>query len=544
MDAEEPLDVVIRGGQLVDGTGNPWIRADVGVRGSRVAAIGHLEEERARRVLDATGLVVAPGFVDIHSHSDLALLVDGRAMSKVLQGVTTEVVGNCGLSAAPLRGEAGGFVRDTARHLADHVPWGWRTVGEYLGVVEERGVAVNVATLVGHRTLRVGVMGYSARPSLPADWEEMGRLLAQGLEEGAWGFSTGLAYAPGSYASQEELVYLCQVTARYRAFYSSHIRDEEAHVVEAIQEALEVSRLSGEPVEISHHKGVGRHHRGRAEDTLQLIGEYRLRGRIEVSFDIYPYTAASTWLSSYLPTWALEGGIPALLERLGREEYRARIREQMRRDLYEGNDPPQVWEEFMISRVHGEKPHPWEGKTLAEIAAARGQDPYETVFDVLLEGRGLVSVIRFETTEGELATLLRHPLSVIGSDGSALACEGPLAAGHPHPRNFGTFPRVLARYVREQEVLTLEEAVRKMTSAPASRVGIRDRGLLLPGMAADVVVFDPLRIQDTATYRHPKRYPEGIAWVLVNGQVVAEDGHHTGALPGRILRRASRRTVV
>jgi len=537
-EAEGQLDLVIRGGMLVDGTGNPWVRGDVGIRDGKVALIGHLDEQSARQVLDASGMVVAPGFVDIHSHSDLTLLVDGRAMSKVLQGVTTEVVGNCGLSAAPLLDEAVDYLRDTARHLADFLSWNWRTVGEYLEELDRRGVAVNVATLVGHRTLRVGVMGHSPRSASEGEVARMAALLAQGLEEGAWGFSTGLAYAPGSWADQGELVELCRVAARYRAFYSSHIRDEEGGVVQAVREALEVSRLSGEPVQISHHKGVGRHHRGRAEDTLRLIGQYRLRSGVDVSFDVYPYAAASTWLSSYLPTWALEGGRHALLERLAQPQARARMREDMRRDLFEGNDPPSVWREFLVARVGLGGGHPWEGKSLAEIAALRGQDPYEAAFDLLQEGEGLVQVIRFETTEAEIMTLLRHPLSLIGSDGSALATDGPLAIGHPHPRNFGTFPRVLARYVRERGVLSLEEAIRKMTSGPAGRVGIRDRGLLLPGMWADVVVFDPNHIRDTATYRDPKRYPEGIAWVLVNGQVVVEEGRHTGARPGRVLRRA------
>lgn len=537
MHAEEVLDLVIRGGMLVDGTGNPWVRADLGIRGGRIAVVGHLDGACGRRVLDATGMVVAPGFVDIHSHSDLALLVDGRALSKVLQGVTTEVVGNCGLSAAPLLGPALEYLQDTARFLADHLPWNWTSVEEYLTELERRGVSVNVATLVGHRTLRVGVMGHTARAAAPEEIASMAALLDRALEEGAWGFSTGLAYAPGSWADQGELVELCRVVARHHAFYSSHIRDEEGGVVEAVREALEVSRLSGEPIEISHHKGVGRHHRGQAEDTLRLIGEYRLRAGVDVSFDVYPYTAASTWLSAYLPAWATEGGRQALLERLARAEDRARMREGMRQQLFEGHDPPAVWREFLVARVGRAGGHPYEGKSLAEIAVLRGQDPYEAAFDLLLEGQGLVQVIRFETTEAEVMTLLRHPLSLIGSDGSALAAEGPLAVGHPHPRNFGTFPRVLARYVRERGVLSLEEAIRKMTSGPASRVGIRDRGLLLPGMWADVVVFDPGRIRDTATYREPKRYPEGIAWVVVNGEVVVEEGHHTGARPGMVLRR-------
>ncbi|MBC7340078.1 MAG: D-aminoacylase [Firmicutes bacterium] len=537
METDESLDLVIRGGMLVDGTGNPWVRADVGISGGRIAVVGHLEGEAGCRVLDATGMVVAPGFVDIHSHSDLALLVDGRALSKVLQGVTTEVVGNCGLSAAPLVGAAVEYLQDTARHLADYIPWNWSTVDGYLGELERRGVSVNVATLVGHRTLRVGVMGHTARAATAEEMARMAALLDRALEEGAWGLSTGLAYAPGSWAEQGELVELCRVAARHHAFYSSHIRDEEGGVVEAVREALEVSRLSGEPVQISHHKGVGRHHRGRAEDTLALIGRYRLRAGVDVSFDVYPYTAASTWLSAYLPAWATEGGRAGLLGRLGRPEDRARIREGMRRELFEGHDPPSVWREFLVARVGRAGGHPHEGKSLAEIAGLRGQDPYETVFDLLVEGEGLVQVIRFETTEAEVMTLLRHPLSLVGSDGSALATEGPLAVGHPHPRNFGTFPRVLARYVRERGVLSLEEAIRKMTSGPAGRVGIRDRGLLLPGMRADVVVFDPVRIRDTATYREPKRYPEGIAWVLVNGEVVVEEGRHTGARPGMVLRR-------
>lgn len=535
----EPLDLAITGGLVVDGTGNPWVRADIGIKDGKVVFVGSLEDVAAGRVLDASGKVVCPGFIDIHAHSDLTLLADGRAMSKVLQGVTTELIGNCGLSAAPLLDQAVEYVQDTARHLVPYLSWSWRTMGEYLAELERQGMSINVATLVGHRTLRAGVMGQTTRPSNDGETGAMAALLERSLREGAFGLSTGLGYAPGSSADQRELVELCKVTARFRAFYSSHIRDEGGRVLEAVREALDISRASGEPVQISHHKGVGRHHRGRAETTLRLIGDYRAGAGVDVSFDVYPYTAASTWLSAYLPSWASEGGRDRLLALLEDSAQRDRLRVDMQRDLYEGRDPPSVWKEFLVAGMGQMEGHPLEGRSILDIATAAGADPYETVFRLLRESDGLARVVHFETTEADLVALLRHPLSLIGSDGSSLAADGPSSAGRPHPRNFGTYPRVLGRYVRERKVLTLEEAVRKMTSGPAGRVGLRNRGLLVPGMWADVVVFDPATIRDTATYRQPKSYPVGVQWVLVNGEMVVEGGRHTGARPGRVLRRTN-----
>ncbi|MEW6524048.1 MAG: D-aminoacylase [Bacillota bacterium] len=531
-------DFLLTRGYLVDGTGNPWVRADVAIARGRIAAVGHLERGEAKRVVDVDGLVVAPGFIDIHGHSDFTLLVDGDAQSKVRQGVTTEVVGNCGLSAAPCPAAARAELAHYVRNLEPHINWEWESTAEYLGLLEEQGVSLNVAALAGHRTLRMAVMGMANREAKETELAAMKGLLETALSQGAMGLSSGLAYAPSCAAGPGELIELCRVVHRHHGYYASHIRNDGPRLMEALEETFAVARASGEPVEISHHKGIGRLHRGRARAILEYLDKVRARWHLDVSFDIYPYTASSTWLWAYLPEWCTAGGQGDMVDRLLQPEVRARLRQELPRDIF-AEDPAQgLWSETVIARVLSGPNKPLEGRSLAEAARHRGQDPYDTMFDLIIEERGSVTVVKHELAEPDLVSMIKHPLAAVGSDGYALSTSGPLAEGKPHPRSFGTFPRVLSRYVREQGHLTLEDAVRKMTSLPAQRLGLRGRGLITENAWADLVVFDPERVRDRATYASPFQYPEGICLVMVNGEPVVMDGAHTGARPGRALRRA------
>jgi N-acyl-D-amino-acid deacylase len=533
-------DYLLTGGYVVDGTGNPWQRADVAIARGRVRALGQLEDLRARRVIDVGGLVVAPGFIDIHGHSELTLLVDGSASSKVRQGVTTEVVGNCGLSPVPCRGRARTELGRLAGSLEPHLGWDWTDTAGYLARLEEHGVALNVVLLCGHRSLRMAVMGMAHREPSAPELAEMKHELDLALEQGAFGLSSGLAYAPTGAAGPDELVELCRVVHRRHGYYSSHIRNDGPGLWDALAETFAVARASGEQVEISHHKGVGRLHRGRAGEILRLLDRARSLYHLDISFDVYPYTASSTWLSAYLPAWCTADGVGAMVARLGDPAVRSQLRQELPRDVFAEDPAEGLWGDMVIARVLSGANKRLEGLSLAAIATARGQDPFDVMFDLLVEEHGSVTIVKHELCEEDLIPMLRHPLAAIGSDGYALATSGPLAEGRPHPRSFGTFPRVLGRYVREQGVLGLEDAVRKMTSLPAQRLGLRGRGLLSEGFWADVVVFDAERVRDRATYADPFQYPQGIEYVFVNGRPVVWKGQPTGIRPGRALRRPVR----
>ena len=498
------FDLKIAGGAVIDGTGAPSRRADVGITGDRIEAVGDLAHEGAGRTLDVAGLTVTPGFIDIHSHSDWRLWGNRRAESKIRQGVTTEVVGNCGFSPAPLSDEF-------------HE--------------EIRGVALNVVQLIGHGTLRVAAMGFARRAPTAHEQATMERLMDESMADGAAGLATGLIYAPGSYAATDEIVGIAKRAGARRGIYASHIRGEGATLLEAVREAIQVGRAGGLPVQVSHIKAAGRAHWGRVKDALVLIDAARAEG-LDVRADVYPYTASSTSLRTLLPDWVLEGGIEAMLGRLTDPAARARIRAEISGGagiLSRGIG----WEDVMIAYAVA-RPDA-QGRRVSEIAATSGQDPLEAAMDLLVDEAGKGSVILFQLDEADFRTALVHPHVMIGSDGSSLAVEGPMAAGQPHPRSYGTFPRVLGRYARDERVIALPEAVRKMTGLPADRLGLGDRGVLRVGARADVVAFDAARIIDRATYEEPHRYAAGISHVLVNGRVVVEGGEHTGALPGRVL---------
>ena len=528
------FDLKIEGASVVDGTGAPGFRADVGIRDELIAAVGDLSREAAGQTLRAHGLTLAPGFIDMHSHSDWRLWANRRAESKIRQGVTTEVVGNCGFSPAPVNPAYREELRGFALYLPAGMDLSWTSVEEYLRRFERDGCAVNVIQLVGHGTLRIGAMGFGRRAPTEGELETMKGLLAESLEGGAWGLSTGLIYAPGSFAETTEIVELARVAGRHRGFYASHIRGEGATLLDAIAEAIQVGREGELPVEVSHLKAAGRLHWGKVADAIALIDAARAEG-LDVTADVYPYTASSTALRTLLPDWALEGGIDAMLARLAEPETRARIKAEMEggRGSREDFVTNVGWDSIMIAYAPSRREV--EGKRLSEIAQAWSVPPAEAALEVIQSERGKAYMILFQLDEADLRRVLSHPHVMIGSDGSALAPYGELGQGKPHPRSYGTFPRVLARYSREERLLSLERAVWKMTGLPAGKLGLRDRGVIRVGAKADLVAFNYRTVSDEASYEAPHKYPRGIEHVLVNGRIVIRDGEHTGSLPGKVL---------
>jgi N-acyl-D-amino-acid deacylase len=527
------FDIVVKNGIVVDGTGNPWFKADVGIKDGLMNDIGELSSSKSEKVLDAKGLVVAPGFIDMHAHSDLSLLINPLAESKVRQGVTTEVIGNCGSSAAPLNDFLKDEIRKTSPVLEEaKLELDWFSMGEYLKRLERNGIALNVVPLVGNGNVRAFVMGYGSRRSSRSELEKMKEVLAEAMEEGAFGLSSGLIYPPSCYADIRELIELCKVVAKYGGIYTSHIRGEGETLIDSVREAIEIGRKAGVPVEISHHKASGSSNWGKVKQTLKMVEEARSMG-VDVTCDVYPYLAGSTGLDALLPTHVWEGGVEKLVERLKNP----RIRNRLRREMKEGQSnlfSAGGWGTIMIVYCRGHREY--EGKIIAEIAKQKRIDPFDFVFDLLVEEKASVGVVLFMMCEGDMCAVLRHSVSMIGSDSSATAPYGVLGKGKVHPRAYGTFPRVLGEYVRRKKLLTLENAVRKMTSFPAQKLGLKDRGLVRKGMWADVAVFSPERIADKATYAEPLQYPVGIKYVIVNGKVVVANGKHTRELPGKALR--------
>ncbi len=512
---------------MIDGTGNPWFRADIGITGERIESVGDLSGERAERWIDAKGNVVAPGFIDIHSHSDYNVLIDPRVESKVRQGVTTEVVGNCGSSAAPMNEEMRAHREKYMRaRLGEDFDFNWETMGDYLGLIDASGASFNVVALVGQGTVRQNVMGYEDREPTGLELAAMKGLVGDAMEDGAFGMSTGLIYTPSVYAKTEEIIELANVVAGYGGLYFSHIRGEGETLLEAVREAIEIGEKAGLPVQIAHFKASGKPYWGKTVDSLRLVKEGREKG-VDVTFDQYPYVASSTGLSAYLPRWALEGGADMLLERLQNPEIRRKIKEApatLTRD----------WSSVMVSSTKNQLG--LEGKTITEIAELQGKDEMTAVFDLLISEEAQVQIVSFGMCEEDVRRVMRSPYGMVGSDGSAVSPQGILGRGKPHPRFYGTFPRVIGHYVREG-VLNLQEAIRKMTSASAQRLCVRDRGLLREGFKADITVFDPALVKDEATFTDPHRFASGISYVMVNGTLVVDGGEHTGALPGKVLRK-------
>ncbi|MFQ6100267.1 MAG: amidohydrolase family protein [Anaerolineae bacterium] len=526
------LDILIKNGTVVDGTGKPAFKADVGIAAGRIAVVAETVEQEAKRTIEAQGLTLAPGFVDAHTHSDLTLLVNPRAESKIRQGVTTEVIGNCGGSPAPLLGAAVEEARAEAKSLGLNVAWA--STAEYLERLRKPGIAVNVVPLVGHNTVRGAVLGFDDVQPTPEQQAEMEWLVAEAMEQGARGLSSGLFYPPGFYARTEEVIGLARVAARYGGIYATHVRSETNRLFEAVTEAIEIGKQAEIRVQISHVKLEGYRNWEGADRLLALLEAAGSLG-VRVGCDQYPYTAGVSWLAYILPYWAQAGGARAVGERLSDPEVRARLRKDWEENRAEWEDRGGMrdWTDILITDC-GPRPDV-QGKNIAEIAADEGKDPLETAFDLIVVSEGQVECVCFGQLEDNVRVLMRHPLVVVGSDGDALAPYGVLARGKPHPRYYGTFPRVLGWYVREEKVLSLEEAVKKMTSVTAERFGLSDRGAVREGAWADLVLFDAQTVADRATYTDPHQYPEGIPYVVVNGVVVIDQYEHTGALPGQVL---------
>ncbi|NPV80469.1 MAG: D-aminoacylase [Firmicutes bacterium] len=526
------FDLLIRGAKIVDGTGSAWFIGDIGIIDDIIVEVRRYrpgDRSPAHAVIEADGMVAAPGFIDIHSHSDDSILANPRAESKIHQGVTTEVIGNCGYSLAPALGEALESIRGDLEYLSIEVTW--RTFGEYLDVVERSRPSVNIVPLVGHGTIRSAVVGKSRRAPTSAELAKMMDLVQEAMCSGAFGLSTGLIYPPSCYAGIDEIVNLARIAREFGGIYASHIRDEGDMLHEAVEEAIAVGERTGIPVEISHHKAQGRQNWGKVKDTLRMMEDARSRG-IDVACDVYPYTASSTGLSVIIPSWVADGGTRQMMERL-RDE---RVLERLRPVVEHEQGEKLGWDKIVISQVKSHKNKIFEGKDLATIAKESGMTPFDISIRLLLEEGMDVGTVRFGMCEDDVKEVMAHPLSSIGSDATARAPYGALSSGKPHPRAYGTFPRVLARYWKEERIFPLEEAIRKMSALPAQRLGLTRRGVIRPGMFADITIFDENRIADKATFADPHRYAEGIDYVIVNGKLSLEQNAATDARAGRVLR--------
>jgi len=521
------FDTIIKNAKVVNGTGNPWFWGQVGIKDGRIAAVAHQINGDGVETVDAGGKIVCPGFIDPHSHSDFVFFIDSAAQSKVRQGVTTEIAGNCGMSAAPLSG--------AARHIGQPLAYGfspsWTTVEEYLEALAHQPKTVNLAPLVGHANLRAAVIGLEDRQPSPAETQEMIRMLVDGLDAGAIGLSLGLYFTPGNFAKQDELVQIVNAAAQKGVVTACHIRDEGIRTVgfvTALREYIAIGREAGAPIQVSHFKAFGPDVWGSSEEVLQLIEEARAQG-VDVTCDQYPYTATGGLITAdTLPASFVKGKSPEEISAMMQKEtYRRQVIEQVSTNIRKRGGA----ERLTIANFDAD--HCLEGKTLQEIADEKKKDPAEVVLDMIAgfyAGQWTCESLSREDVD----RIIRYPNTMIGSDGSSLSTEGPLSIGNPHPRNFGAFPRVIAEFVRDRAVLRLEDAIRKMTSLPAQRFSIPDRGILAEGNWADLVLIDIESVKD-ATFDNPKQYPSGIPCVMVNGQWVIKEGQYTGAQPGRLI---------
>ena len=534
------FDLVIANGRIIDGTGSPWYAADIGIKAGRIVAIGRLDKAQATRRIDAGGRVVAPGFIDMLGQSELTILVDPRVPSKIFQGITTEITGEGG-SAAPLAGHYRAELQPTLQHLG--IKADWSDFAGYFGRLERQGIGINIASYVGATTVRSIVIGGDNRAPTTAELVQMQALVRQAMQQGAVGLSTSLEYAPAPYASTEELIALAREAAAFGGIYATHMRSEGDGIVAALDETFRIGREAQIPIEIWHLKVAGKANWGRMADVIARIDAARAAG-IDVAADTYAYPAWFNDLSAFVPPWAHDGGTVKLIERLKDPESRARIRRDM---LTPSSDWDNEWSEvegpkaILIGVVNNPALKPLQGKTIEEIATARSKDPLDTLLDILIEDNAQTGCAVFGMNEADVALALVQPWTSINNDSSGASPEGILGAEHPHPRAYGTFPRILRKYVREEHQLSLEDAIRKFSALPAGRLRLADRGLIKLGLWADIVVFDPEAITDRATFSEPNQLATGMRWVLVNGVPVIEDGKATGARPGKVLRGAGYR---
>lgn len=527
-------DLILRNAAILDGTGHSAFHSSVVIEGDRILAVDN--ERDAKREIDLDGLVVAPGFIDLHTHSDFSLPGYPRADSMIRQGVTTQVTGNCGFSPFPIHPSRSELAQGWAAFFGGDPDWQWETAASFMSFLESLPLSTNVALQVGHGALRISAMGIEDRSPTEAELSLMKSLLISTLDDGVFGMTSGLMYPPSSYSDTLELIELASLLPTHNGFYASHIRGEGENLLAAVAEALQIANQAGVPIQLSHHKASGSAHWGRVADSLALIDSARDDG-CDVTLDQYPYTASSTTITSGLPRWAMNGGVETLLNSLSDPHFRARIIDEMSplngvsKLDWNGVDADSI----MIACVpDGPNKARYEHMLLSQIAEQRHEGPAETLLQLIEENHAQIQVVVFAMSEDDIQFVMRHPYVAVASDGWILS---PESGGTPHPRSYGTFVRVLGRYVRELGVLSLEEAVRKMTSLPARRLGFSDRGLIAGGHIADLVIFDPETIGDRATFERPHEYCQGVEYVIVAGQVVVERGEDTGAKAGRVLRR-------
>jgi N-acyl-D-amino-acid deacylase len=529
----QPFDIIIKGGTVYDGTGGPPVRADVGIKGDRIAAIGNLSRATAPNIVDAKGLAVAPGFINMLAHSESSLIVDPRSLSELKQGVTTQIFGE--LSMGPLNDEMKRRLRDQQGDVKYDIAW--TTLSEYLNYLEKRGISQNVASFIGAATIRENVIGLEDKPPTPAQLDQMRELVRREMEAGALGITTALIYPPAFFAKTDELIELCKVAAKYQGKYTTHMRSEGNQLIEAVQETIRISREAGLPAEIYHLKASGEANWPKMDQVIKMIEDARRQG-LKITANMYTYPAGGTGLDASIPPWVWDGGREAGYKRLQDAATRKKIADAIR-------TPTNEWENLylltgspdriLLASFKTEKLKPLTGKTLAEVARMRGQDPVETIMDLVLEDRSRIGTIYFLMSEANIKKQIRQPWVSFGSDAASIAPEGNFLKSAAHPRAYGNFARLLGKYVREEKVISLTEAVRRLSGLPATNLGLDHRGLLKNGMFADVVVFDPQTIADRATFENPHQLAVGVKQVFVNGVQVLRDGEHTGAKPGKAL---------
>jgi N-acyl-D-aspartate/D-glutamate deacylase len=528
------FDVLILGGMLVDGTGAVKRREDIGIVGDSIVAVGNMSSASAKQVIDAAGKIISPGFIDIHTHSDLTLLAYPDAASRVRQGITTEVVGNCSYSPYPVTPAVKEFMTPCLTQGQCTADWNWADLEGFRRRVEEIGVAVNVVPLVGHGSIRIAAMEAENRAPTSSELDRMRRLAAEAMDQGAFGISTGLTLAPSSYAQTAELIEISRVVAAKGGFYATHSRLWAGYHFKAVEESIQIGHQAEISVQISHQTIIDSRYFGQSKTIVEMMEQARSEG-VDVLYDVYPYTAGATKCDQLLPDFALSDGTEMLLKRLRNPSERAGIRAAASEGWFNGI--PWQWERIQLTHVREQAYHKFVGRTLSEVADILQIEPLDCLLHLIESQQNDVSVVMFNRDEADVQFFLSHPLSMIGSDGAAISPRGQSLQTKPHPRYYGTFPRVLGRYVRELGAMTLEDAVRKMTSAPAARLGLKDRGVIARGKKADIVVFDPDKISDQSSFEDPHRFPTGIDYVFVNGQPVVTPDGTTPNRPGAVLAR-------
>lgn len=536
MSAAAPqYDIIIRHGRVVDGSGRAGFNTDVAIKNDRIARLGDLRGAKATREIDARGQVVAPGFIDMLGQSEQYVLIDPRAMSKVMMGVTTEITGE-GESIAPLNDRILKEQEDFNRRF--NLTVDWHTLDQYFNRLSKQGAGINLGTFVGATQIREYVIGYDNRPPTAAELEQMKKLVADAMKDGALGLSTSLQYVPARFAKTDEIVELAKVAHQYGGIYITHQRSEANAIDDSMKEVFEIARRANIPAEIWHFKTAYKKNWGRMPEMLGRIAAARRRG-LKITADVYPYVAGSTSLSACLPPWALEGGTDRMIARLNDTATRERLKKEISADsrdwenIYLGSGGPGG---ILIGAVTNRELENWQGKRLSEIAAAQNKDPLDALLDFIIADHGQTGAIFFMMQESDMQAALKSPFVSICTDSGSRATDGPLAGSKSHPRGWGSYPRILGRYVREEKLMPLELAIHKMTGLPASNVGLKQRGLLRQGYFADITIFDPNTVIDRATFEEPNQYPVGINYVIVNGEIEVDSGQRTPALAGKVLR--------